>query len=334
MGCYSGKSSTKLNFIPARMANGVLTSDLGGDVETCLLALSPPVLSGVSITSSVAEFSWEVTEGGFLVDIYQSTDDITYSLSSSNDKNATSGFASDLIPETLYYFKAKYVGAGGVESVFSNVVEMTTTALEAPTNLVVSNEQLTELTLNWVNNTGGGEDETQIERSLTGVGGWSQINTVAPGVTTYIDDTPPLLNGTEYFYRVRVEKDGKLSGYSNTDSGTTATMPAPSGLVATLPAEPSRIQLDWVSNSGSVEDGFEIERSLDGVSGWVQIGTVGTNIVTFTDGSPLPSVTYYYKVRAFEALGNSPYSNIDSNQIINVAVSLGDDDLGDSDLGD
>lgn len=80
---------------------------------------------------------------------------------------------------------------------------------------------------------------------------------------------------------------------------------APSGLAAT-PLSSSQIKLDWTDNASN-ETGFKIERSLNGVS-YTQIATVGANVVTYTDTGLSPSTTYYYRIRAYNAGGDSAYS--------------------------
>ena len=57
------------------------------------------------------------------------------------------------------------------------------------------------------------------------------------------------------------------------------------------------------------EDGFKIERSPDGASGWTQIDTVGANVMTYVN-TGLACGTYYYRVRAYNAAGDSGYSNV------------------------
>jgi hypothetical protein len=82
---------------------------------------------------------------------------------------------------------------------------------------------------------------------------------------------------------------------------------APSGLTATAISR-SRIDLAWTDNSGN-ETGFAIERSRD-VSSWSQIATTGPNAVGYSNATGLqPNKLYYYRVRAFNASGNSAYSN-------------------------
>lgn len=83
--------------------------------------------------------------------------------------------------------------------------------------------------------------------------------------------------------------------------------PAPSTLSATA-ASSSRITLTWADNSSN-ESGFKIERKT-GVSGtYIQIATAGATITTYLDTGLAASTTYYYRVRAYNSVGNSSYSN-------------------------
>ena len=81
----------------------------------------------------------------------------------------------------------------------------------------------------------------------------------------------------------------------------------PLGLTAT--AAPASVALRWKDGSTN-EAGFRIERK-DGPSGsWRQIATVGANATGYTDSSTLASATTYaYRVRAYNSVGNSKYSN-------------------------
>jgi uncharacterized protein YkwD len=81
---------------------------------------------------------------------------------------------------------------------------------------------------------------------------------------------------------------------------------APSGLTAT-PVPPTQINLSWTDNSDN-ESGFRIERSPDGTT-WTEIATVGANVTTYSNTGLTCNQTYYYRVRAYNAQGNSGYSN-------------------------
>ncbi len=90
-------------------------------------------------------------------------------------------------------------------------------------------------------------------------------------------------------------------------AGVSGSPVAPSGLTATAEHGYTRIKLNWADNSSN-EDGFKIERSADGSTGWSQIDTTATNINYYTDSGLSRGATWYYRVRAYNGGGNSTYS--------------------------
>jgi len=82
---------------------------------------------------------------------------------------------------------------------------------------------------------------------------------------------------------------------------------APSNLGGT-PVGIKRIDLNWTDNS-SGETGFKIERSTNG-SKFSQIASVGAGATTYSNTNGLRrGKLYYYRLRAYNSAGNSPYSN-------------------------
>lgn len=75
----------------------------------------------------------------------------------------------------------------------------------------------------------------------------------------------------------------------------------------------TQIDLSWQDNSTD-ESSFQIERSLDGSSGWQQIASVGADVTSYNDTDRNCDTPYYYRVRAYRDLDGlySGYSNIDS----------------------
>ena len=83
---------------------------------------------------------------------------------------------------------------------------------------------------------------------------------------------------------------------------------APSNLTATA-ASASQVNLQWTDNSNK-EEGFEIERcSGSGCSNFALIATVGSNTTSFSNTDLTANTTYKYRVRAYNADGDSVYSN-------------------------
>jgi hypothetical protein len=92
-----------------------------------------------------------------------------------------------------------------------------------------------------------------------------------------------------------------------TYQGQQAQVPAtPSSLSASADSS-SQINLTWIDNADN-EDGFVIERSLDG-SSFGQIDSVGLNTQSYSDSGLTPEQTFYYRVAAFNNIGDSGYTN-------------------------
>jgi hypothetical protein len=115
-------------------------------------------------------------------------------------------------------------------------------------------------------------------------------------------------NTTYYFCATATNNDGTKYGNVLSFTTTPNAPNPPSGLEVTPDSSTTAI-LVWVDNS-STESGFRIERSLDGSTGWTQIGSTSANITTFTDNGLMIQQPYYYRVYAVNVGGNSSYSNV------------------------
>ena len=68
-----------------------------------------------------------------------------------------------------------------------------------------------------------------------------------------------------------------------------------------------QVTLSWQDTSSN-ELGFKIERKTGPGGTYRQIATVGPNITSYTDTGLGKGTTYYYRVRAYNSSGHSPYS--------------------------
>lgn len=73
-------------------------------------------------------------------------------------------------------------------------------------------------------------------------------------------------------------------------------------------ATAAELHLTWVDNSGN-EYGFKIERRAGLVGTFVQIAAVGANVTSYTDSELATGTFFCYRTRAFNAAGDSAYSN-------------------------
>jgi hypothetical protein len=176
----------------------------------------------------------------------------------------------------------------------------------APTSLVANAGDAT-VALSW--SASSGTQSYTVKRGGSASGPFS---TIASGLTAtgYVDNS--VTNGTTYFYVVTASNAGGESPDSNVASATPEAPPqgtvpnAPGSLTATALTR-TQVQINWADNSGD-ETGFLIERS-QGTGAFVQIATAGANTTAFTDNGLKANKTYSYRVRAYNAAGNSTYSN-------------------------
>ena len=246
------------------------------------------------------------TEDNFIVHRSDSFDGF-YAIVGIVGTGVTNYLDTDIDFNSTFFYKIQADGTP-VNSGFSEIESYTSLPLPTPDNITFTNVSIDSLDVNWDSNSGGVEDGFTIERSLDDEN-WSVVGSVGSGVTIF-NDSGLTLN-TNYYYRVKADSSKGDSEYSVSRDVTTLKLPAPSDLL--FDPNIDRVKIDWTSNSSGLEDGFEIQRSLNGVNGWSTVGNVGTSITTFTDTGLTQSTTYFYRVRATDVSGNSDYSEVGSS---------------------
>lgn len=179
----------------------------------------------------------------------------------------------------------------------------------APANLAATTVSTSQINLTWTDNANN-ENGFNVEQSTDGTN-FTQIATLGSNAVSF--SVTGLSASTTYFYRVASFNAAGNSAYSNTANATTSAPPAPvpaapSGLAATAVSS-SQINLSWTDNSGN-ESGFRIERCKNpNCTNFTQIAQVGANLTAFADTTVNRNTAYNYRVRAFNASGNSAYTN-------------------------
>ncbi|MEX2139181.1 MAG: lamin tail domain-containing protein [Pirellulales bacterium] len=194
------------------------------------------------------------------------------------------------------------LGSPGLQDPASGV-----TVPAKPTGVAATSPLWSQVNLTW---TDGATNETgfKVERRAGTAGDWSEVATLPAGTQAFRDNN--LQPVTQYFYRVRAFNGAGASAATDPVSVTTQAPPlpaAPSGLTADSSLA-GQVDLSWADNS-SEETLFRIERKAGALGAWEEVGTVGTNVTTFTSSGLMPNTTYFFRVRAANTGGNSDYSN-------------------------
>ena len=130
-----------------------------------------------------------------------------------------------------------------------------------------------------------------------------------------IQCTPLLAGARTATLTVNHNAAGSPATYTLNCTGTAAPLPppppaglpaAPSGLTA-QPVSHDAIYLTWTDSSNN-ETGFIIERWSLGAA-WVAVGVAGADATSYTDSPLSYSWEYHYRIRAYNAAGNSDYGN-------------------------
>jgi hypothetical protein len=283
---------------------------VSGTIVPPTSSVNPPTsLAATAVSTSQVNLTWTdnaTNETGYAVE--RSTDGVTWSaLATGLPAGSTSYADAAASPGTTYNYLV-YAYNSSSTSANSNQATATTVTV-APSGLTATAVSSSQVGLSWRDV--AGETGFQIERSLDG-STWGIVGTTGAGVTSYQDTS--VSASTTYQYRAKASDAGGLSACSNVASTTTptATTPpaAPTNLTATA-VSTSQVNLNWQDNSSN-ESGFFIERSSTSGRSWTQIAQVATNVTSYTDASVSRNKSYSYRVRAYNASGNSAYSNVAS----------------------
>jgi len=236
--------------------------------------------------------------------------------------NQTAYTDSSTTANTTYQYRIVAWNAAG--DTVSNTVTVgpPTPPPAAPTSLSTSRQTGPTVRLSWQDNATN-ETSFVIERQTNG-GAWVEIATrpalAGTGTVTYTDSA--VVVGASYAYRVKAVNAGGSSAWSNTSTISLAYLPtAPDR--ATARSLTTAILVGWRDRSDN-EDGFQIWRSTNATTGFVQVGTAARNAISYSDRNGIQNgTTYFYKVRAYNGVGVSGFSNTISTQYTGTTQAAG-----------
>jgi titin len=280
-------------------------------------ALGPPPnapsdLTATTISSSQINLTWQDNssdETGFKIE--RKTGAGSYAQIATVGAGVTSYSNTALTAGTTYYYRVRAYNAAG-NSDYSNEASPTTLppppaapTLKSPVSAATVSTRTPRL--EWNASSGATDYGLQVATTST----FTTLVVNATGIMgLFYDILPGTLNwNTTYYWRVNARNSYGTSAWASYWYFKTAVGPppnAPSDLIAT-PISSSQINLTWQDNS-SDETGFKIERKT-GAGSYAQIATVGVGVQSYNNTGLSANTTYYYRVRAYNAAGNSGYSN-------------------------
>ena len=259
---------------------------------------APSVTAGNSSTGK-PRLTWKAVSGAVSYRIYRSESRGTgYSLLGTT--NSTSYVNTGAAAGKTYYYRVKAVNRDGMASGYSNIVSgKAKAAAPAAPSVTAGNSSTGKPRLTW--KAVSGAVSYRIYRSESRGTGYSLLGTT--NSTSYVNTGAAA--GKTYYYRVKaVNRDGMASAYSNIVSGK-ATLPAPV-LNIGLSVSSGKPMLAWDAVPGATS--YRIYRSTSRGTGYSLLAT--TTSTSYVNTSAAKGTTYYYRVKACNAAGLSPYSNI------------------------
>ncbi len=271
---------------------------------------SPSNLTGNVLGATKVYLTWNDNsnnENGFKIERKDvSLGSSTWEQAGVVSPNYTEFTDQGLTSRTTYSYR---VGALLTSSIaYSNTITVTTANVDipAPSSLTANfNYSTRKVAVKWNDNTTQ-EIGTKIERK-TALGSYIEVGTVNSDVTTFNDST--YTGGVTYYYRARhLTTEGFYTPYSNEDTAFVPILSpkAPTNLTITEVVAGVSFFLEWDDNSND-ETAFQIWRKAQTNGTYELYKTITGSSITLTDLNP--SITYYFKVRAYRGTLYSEFSN-------------------------
>lgn len=244
-------------------------------------------------------------EDGFVVERCRGVDCTDFSPLASLGADVTTYDDERLDVGTAYSYQVRATNAAG-SSAPSTVMALVLSPPDAASKLNAVTLSATQIALSWQDNSAN-ETGFQIELCRgAGCSDFALAATVAADVTTYqVDD---LEFDTSYSFRiVAVNPVGAAS--PSDEAVTTTSLAAPASSLSATTVAPSQINLGWADNA-STEAGYRIERCIGSAcTDFIEIAVIGADATGYADPGLSLNTVYVYRVRPFNAVGPSAYSN-------------------------
>ena len=284
--------------------NGIGNSPYSNTASTVTPLKAPTDLSGTLDGVDNVNLTWtdnSSAESGYIIERHEYTS--SFYVLDTVSANVTSYVDSNLIFGEYYTYRVRAFNAIATSDYSNNFDFIVNNPYpNPPSGLSASTIDSSSIGLEW-NDNSDNETGFMIERKIGNTGSWTQMYSLPANSTDYTDTG--LIDGMLYSYRVNAFNNAGNSAYSNIDSAVTP-LKAPTDLSGTLDGV-DNVNLTWTDNS-SAESGYIIERH-EYTSSFYVLDTVSANVTSYVDSNLIFGEYYTYRVRAFNAIATSDYSN-------------------------
>ena len=207
-----------------------------------------------------------------------------------------------LTEATSYTYRVVATNAEGDSA--PSTTRSTMTRPAAPTAVSASVISAEQVNVSWTDQSTG-EIGYRIEQATSPQGPWTVISSAGVNITS-ISLTGPFNGNTTYYFRVLAYNAGGDSSPA-IGSATSPDFPnAPSGLTVTS-LSTSQIDLSWDGDPAA--SSYKVFRRT-GTGAWVELGTVASGVISYTDTTVIAGSIYTYGVATVNGTSMSGRSPI------------------------
>lgn len=249
--------------------------------------------------------TWSSVRGASWYELFQATEE-DGEYEKIGETPSTTFTDSAAQPNTLYWYRVRACNAFGCSALSSadSGYWLAQAPPPAPQNVSASDGTFSDrVRVTWTASLGAGSYE--IWRSDVQAADYFKI---AEAFGTSYDDTT-VIRGRTYWYKVKACNQYGCSAFSPADSGQAAlnALSAPANVSASDGTFSDRVRVTWSAVPGAAR--YEVHRAT------AQAGTyellAETTATTYDDTTVTVGATYWYKVRAWNVLGYSDFSEPD-----------------------
>ncbi|MDE0431205.1 MAG: fibronectin type III domain-containing protein [Caldilineaceae bacterium] len=259
------------------------------------LSWTPPTGDGGSAITGYEIEYWDGSNGW--MDLVMLAAGVT----SHTDRNIPGGMTK--------YYRIRAINAAG-SGAWSTIDHATTaTSVPSPPTLTAMEDGATKIKLTWTAGADGGLDITAyyLQHSTDAGSTWADLGGAMTNMMMMSYTDTGLAGGTTKHYRIQAMNSKGRGGYSPLASATTDRSVPGRPTLAVSPLN-NAAYLDWAGTAtgGSPITRYEVQRWDSEARKWTTVMTTG--LTYYRDGSVENGKSYYYRVRAVNAMGEGRWS--------------------------